>query len=57
MKTKRVKTGRKMSVWVSNDNRFPWQGKVHWTLETLEGEVIEGGDQPVVSPANPPPAS
>ncbi len=42
--------GRKMSVWVSNDNRFPWQGKVHWTLETLEGEVIEGGDQPVVSP-------
>ncbi len=40
---------RKMNVWVSNDLREAWQGKVHWTLETLDGEMIEGGDQPVRS--------
>jgi beta-mannosidase len=46
------KTGQgqhKMDVWVSNDRREAWQGRVHWTLETLDGEVIEGGDQPVLS--------
>ncbi len=40
---------RKMNVWVSNDSRRTWEGRAHWTLETLEGEVIEGGDQPVSS--------
>jgi beta-mannosidase len=38
---------RKMDVWVTNDHCAAWQGRVHWTLETLDGEVIEGGDQPV----------
>lgn len=41
---------RAADVWVSNDGAEPWQGRLHWTLETLDGEVIEGGDQPVVSP-------
>lgn len=45
------KNRRKMAVWVSNDTPATWQGLVHWTLETLDGEVIEGGDQPVTSPA------
>ena len=42
---------RKMDVWVTNDSCDAWQGRVHWTLETLEGKVVEGGDQPVSSAA------
>jgi beta-mannosidase len=37
----------KAAVWVTNDRREPFQGRLHWTLETLSGEVIEGGDQAV----------
>lgn len=37
-------------VWLSSDSSEAWQGRLHWTLETLEGEVIEGGDQPVLCP-------
>ncbi len=40
---------RKINVWVTNDRGEAWQGRVHWTLETLEGQMIEGGDQPVHS--------
>jgi beta-mannosidase len=36
---------RKAAVWVSNDRRVPFQGRLHWTLETLDGEVLEGGEQ------------
>ncbi|HEX9019049.1 MAG TPA: glycoside hydrolase family 2 protein [Anaerolineaceae bacterium] len=45
------KNQRKMAVWVSNDSRDAWTGMVHWSLETLDGDVIEGGDQPVTSAA------
>ncbi|MBE0697291.1 MAG: glycoside hydrolase family 2 protein, partial [Anaerolineaceae bacterium] len=37
----------KAAVWVTNDRREPFQGRLHWTLETLDGEVIEGGEQAV----------
>ncbi len=43
------KSQRKMNVWVTNESCDTWQGRVHWTLETLDGEMIEGGDQPVLS--------
>jgi beta-mannosidase len=38
---------RKMDVWVSNDGPEAWQGRIHWRLETVTGEEIEGGDQTV----------
>lgn len=45
------KSQRKIHVWVTNDQYEAWQGRVHWTLETLDGQMIEGGDQPVQSAA------
>jgi beta-mannosidase len=44
------KRQRQVDVWVSNDSLSAWDGRVHWTLETLEGEVVEGGNQPVTCP-------
>ena len=41
------KSARKMDVWVSNDTRAEFQGRVHWSLQTVTGEVIEGGDQTI----------
>jgi len=41
------KGARQMNVWVTNDHREAWQGRLHWNLESVTGEVIEGGDQPV----------
>jgi beta-mannosidase len=38
---------KKMAVWLSNDTRESWSGTLRWTLETLDGEVLEGGHQPV----------
>ena len=45
------KRQRRMNVWVSNDSCAPWQGHLRWSLETLDGEVLEGGNQPVSSAA------
>jgi beta-mannosidase len=36
-----------VQVWVSADGCVEWQGRVHWTLETMDGQVITGGDQSV----------
>lgn len=38
---------RKVDVWLSNDSCDPYQGRLKWTLETLDGEVLEGGEQPI----------
>jgi beta-mannosidase len=38
---------RKAALWLSNDSCSPWQGHLRWTLETLDGTVLQGGDQPV----------
>jgi beta-mannosidase len=42
-------TAHKIGVWMTNDSQETWQGRIHWTLETLSGEVIEEGNQPVLS--------
>jgi beta-mannosidase len=33
-----------MNVHVTNDTLAPWEGSVHWTLETITGTVLEGGE-------------
>jgi beta-mannosidase len=35
------------AVWLTNDTQAPWQGRLRWTLETLDGEVLEGGEQAI----------
>ena len=42
---------RGVNVWLTSDLPAAWRGRLRWTLETLDGEVLEGGDQPVL--ANP----
>jgi beta-mannosidase len=37
----------KAALWLTNDGCQPWQGRLRWTLETIEGVVLEGGEQPV----------
>ncbi len=31
------------SIYITNDSLKPWHGNVHWSLETLSGEVIDQG--------------
>jgi beta-mannosidase len=40
---------RKAAMWVSNDHQEVFQGRLHWTLETIDGEVLKGGDQTILS--------
>jgi len=37
----------RMSVHVSSDLRERWQGTLHWSLETLEGKVLQAGRETV----------
>jgi beta-mannosidase len=37
-------------IYVSNDLLEPWEGTVHWSLETLAGEVLASGTAPVNAP-------
>lgn len=39
--------GAQMAVHVTSDLRQPWNGEVHWMLETLDGEVVKQGKQAV----------
>ncbi|MFN3981542.1 MAG: glycoside hydrolase family 2 protein, partial [Caldilinea sp.] len=39
--------GAQMAVHVTSDLRQPWNGEMHWTLETLDGEVVKQGKQAV----------
>ncbi|MEP6774392.1 MAG: glycoside hydrolase family 2 protein [Chloroflexota bacterium] len=41
--------GTSMIVFVTNERREPWEGTVHWSLETLAGEPIDSGDLPLVA--------
>jgi beta-mannosidase len=41
--------GAQMGVFVTNDRPEVWQGAVRWSLQTLNGEVIEAGDAPVAA--------
>ena len=34
-------------VYVTNDTLEPWEGTLHWSLETLAGEILTSGQEPV----------
>jgi beta-mannosidase len=34
-------------VYVTNDTLQPWEGALHWSLETLSGDVLIAGQEPV----------
>lgn len=42
-----AENGMRMAVHVTSDLQQPWVGEVHWTLETLDGNVIKQGQQGV----------
>jgi beta-mannosidase len=39
-----------MAIHVTSDLDQPWQGEAVWSLETLDGEVLEAGAVPVQAP-------
>jgi beta-mannosidase len=39
--------GSQVAVYLTNDTPRVWQGEVHWSLETLQGEKIETGQEAV----------
>ncbi len=39
------------TLYVTNDGVTPWEGLARWSLETLEGKVLHGGEIPVNVPA------
>jgi beta-mannosidase len=42
-----VDEGTSMSVHVTSDLVEPWSGQVRWSLETLDGQVVESGEEAV----------
>jgi beta-mannosidase len=36
-------------VYVTNDTLQHWEGALHWSLETLSGDVLTAGQEPVVA--------
>lgn len=43
--------GTLVTLYVTNDQTQEWRGTVHWSLETLEGTVLEAGSEQVAVPA------
>ncbi|MEO5951257.1 MAG: sugar-binding domain-containing protein, partial [Chloroflexia bacterium] len=43
--------GTSMDVYVTNDGMEAWEGEVRWSLETLEGEVVDSGEAAVSAKA------
>jgi beta-mannosidase len=41
--------GMRMGVYLTSDHTAPWQGVVRWSLETLTGARLAGGEQHVVA--------
>ncbi len=41
--------GGQVAVSLANETRAAWRGLVRWSLETLAGEVIEAGEEPVAA--------
>ncbi len=39
----------RQGLYVTNDRLTPWTGRIHWWLETLAGEVLVAGEEPVVA--------
>lgn len=42
-------TSSRMGLHVTSDLTGPWAGTVRWTLESLGGEVLEAGEEPVTA--------
>jgi beta-mannosidase len=40
-----------VSLYLTNDLTGAWEGHVRWSLETLDGEALETGDETVAAPA------
>jgi len=38
-----------VDIHISNDLTETWEGVVHWSLETLAGEVVDSGELPVTA--------
>jgi len=36
-------------LYITNDLRETWEGSVRWSLEKLDGEVLEAGEEPVAA--------
>lgn len=41
--------GTQMGVFITSDQTEPWQGELRWTLETLSGDILASGQQPVTA--------
>jgi len=39
----------RQDVYVTNDLLKPWEGSLNWSLETLAGEVLNSGQEPVLA--------
>ncbi len=39
----------KQGVYVTNELLEPWEGDVHWSLETFAGEILTSGQAPVIA--------
>ena len=39
--------GTDMRLFLTNDRLEPWEGELRWSLETLRGERLEGGEEQV----------
>lgn len=37
----------RQGVYITNDRREKWEGRVRWSLETLQGEVQAAGEEPL----------
>jgi beta-mannosidase len=42
--------GDRQTVHVTSDLTEPWRGTVRWSLETLQGEALDSGEEPVEVP-------
>ena len=44
----------KQALYVTSDLQEPWDGSIHWALETLAGEVLVSGEEAVkIAPLSP----
>jgi beta-mannosidase len=41
--------GPLIDVHVTSDLQQPWEGRVRWSLQSLDGEVVEQGEEPVAA--------
>ena len=39
----------RQGVYVTNDTREPWAGRLRWSLETLDGAALAGGERPLTA--------